>query len=235
MTRENHHAEMYWVPHTDRVLAKANDRTVDEPEPLSRFRGWLDDELLSNTVFGAVQQVARIRPSLVPRLNELSGRALSERRYSDVPHRVFTSPRRVVFREMEYAVPRAAGLDALREVRAWLDATDLRISFPVEVRVAPADDITLSTASGRDTMYLAFHVDRRADHTAYFGGVEDILRGYDGRPHWGKLHTRTAADLAPAYPRFSEFLALRDRLDPDRLFTNAYLGRVLGDEGASRG
>ena len=54
------------------------------------------------------------------------------------------------------------------------------------------------------------------------------MRAHDGRPHWGKLHTRTAADLAPAYPRFGEFLALRDRLDPDRVFANAYLGRVLG-------
>ena len=54
-----------------------------------------------------------------------------------------------------------------------------------------------------------------------------MLRAHDGRPHWGKLHTRTAADLAPAYPRFADFVALRDRVDPDRLFTNAYLDRVL--------
>ena len=39
----------------------------------------------------------------------------------------------------------------------------------------------------------------------------------------------TAADLAPAYPRFEEFRALRDRLDPDRVFANDYLRRVLGD------
>jgi len=59
--------------------------------------------------------------------------------------------------------------------------------------------------------------------------MESVMRAHDGRPHWGKLHTRTAADLAPAYPRFEEFLALRDRLDPDRLFANDYLRRVLGD------
>ncbi len=86
----------------------------------------------------------------------------------------------------------------------------------------------LSTSYARDSVYLAFHVNARTDHTAYFSGVERILRAYDGRPHWGKLHTRTAADLAPTYPRFDDFLALRDRLDPDRLFTNGYLERVLG-------
>jgi FAD/FMN-containing dehydrogenase len=133
---------------------------------------------------------------------------------------------------MEYAVPRSVGLDVLRECRRVLDATDLTISFPVEIRVAPADDVPLSTACGRDTMYLAFHTHHRSDwavHTAYFTAVEAIMRDHEGRPHWGKVHTRTAEDLAPAYPRFEEFLALRDRLDPDRVFANAHLRHVLGD------
>ncbi len=56
-----------------------------------------------------------------------------------------------------------------------------------------------------------------------------MLRSAGGRPHWGKMHTRTAADLAPVYPRWGEFAALRDRLDPDRVLANAHLRRVLGD------
>ncbi|MGN6160495.1 MAG: D-arabinono-1,4-lactone oxidase [Marmoricola sp.] len=225
---EHHHVEFYWFPHTDRCLLKCNDRTLDDPEPLQPFRRWLDDEFLSNRVFGWLNRAANMRPSLIPRINEVSGRALSARRYSDVPHKVFTSPRTVRFREMEYAVPREVGIEALREVRRLIDVADWRISFPVEVRLAPADDIALSTASGRDVMYLAFHVNQQTDHTAYFTGVERVLRGYDGRPHWGKLHTRTAEDLAAVYPRWAEFAAIRDRLDPDRIFTNAYLRRVLG-------
>lgn len=224
----HNHVEFYWFPHTDRCSLKCNDRTLDEPEPLTPFRRWLDDEFLSNRVFGWLNGVANARPSLIPRLNEISGRALSARTYSDVPHKVFTSPRTVRFREMEYAVPREVGIEALREVRRVIDASDWRISFPVEVRLAPADDIALSTASGRDVMYLAFHVNQQTDHTDYFAGVERILRDYDGRPHWGKLHTRTIEDLEPAYPRMAEFAAIRDRLDPDRIFTNAYLRRVLG-------
>jgi L-gulonolactone oxidase len=98
----------------------------------------------------------------------------------------------------------------------------------VEIRVCPADDVPLSTAYGRDSVYLAFHTNAQTDHTDYFGGVEAILRAHDGRPHWGKLHTRTAADLAPAYPRWEEFQALREKLDPDGIFTNPYLDRVLG-------
>jgi L-gulonolactone oxidase len=228
LAASNEHFEMYWFPHTDRLLTKRNNRSLEPAEPLSRFRAWLDDEFLSNRVFGWSNHLTNLRPALVPRLNDISGRALSERRYSDVPHKVFTSPRRVVFREMEYAVPREAGVQALREARALIDASDWRISFPVEIRVCPADDVPLSTAYARDSVYLAFHTNPQTDHTDYFRGIEEIMRGHDGRPHWGKLHTRTAADLAPAYPRWQEFQALRDRLDPDRMFTNAYLDRVLG-------
>jgi FAD/FMN-containing dehydrogenase len=223
---------MYWFPHTDRMLTKRNDRLaadLSEAEPLPRWRAWLDDDFLSNTVFGLLTAGANRVPRVIPRMNQLSARVLSARTYSDVAHRVFTARRDVVFREMEYALPREAGLTALREVRRAVDASDLTISFPVEIRVAPSDDVPLSTASGRDSFYLAFHTHRDADHAAYFALLEPIMRAHDGRPHWGKVHTRTAADLAPAYPRFEEFLSLRDKLDPDRVFANAYLRRVLGD------
>jgi L-gulono-1,4-lactone dehydrogenase len=227
MVAENHHAEAYWFPHTDRMLTKRDNRTLDEPRPLSRLRAYVDDSLLSNTVFGVVNRVGNAVPRSIGAINQVSARALSARTYSDASYRVFTSPRRVVFREMEYSLPAAAGMAALTEVWTLIERSGWRISFPVEIRYAPADEAWLSTASGRDSVYLAFHVNAQTDHTAYFTGVEAVLKGYDGRPHWGKLHTRSAADLAPAYPHFADFLALRDRLDPDRLFTNRYLDRVL--------
>ena len=228
LVQDNHHFEMYWFPHTDRMLTKRNNRTLDDPEPLSRARAYVDDELLSNTVLGALNRVGNLAPRTIRPLNQVAARALSARTFSDTSHRVFTSPRRVVFREMEYAVPREAGMQALTEVRALIEQRDWRISFPVEIRHAPADDVWLSTAHERDSVYLAFHVNAQTDHHEYFGAVEQLLRGYDGRPHWGKLHTRTAADLAPTYSRHADFVTLRDELDPDRVFTNAYLDRVLG-------
>ena len=229
---EHHHVDTYWFPHTDRMMTKTNDRLdidVDEAQPLSRFGGWWEDEFLSNTLFGALNHVTNRFPGSIRRVNQLTGRMLSARSYSDAAHKVFVSPRTVRFREMEYAVPREAGIAALREARAALEASHLNITFPVEIRVTPADDIPMSTSTGRDSMYLAFHTHRDADHLAYFALIEPIMRAHDGRPHWGKVHTRTAADLAPTYPRFEEFVALRDRLDPDRVFANDYLRRVLGD------
>jgi len=129
---------------------------------------------------------------------------------------------------MEYAVPREAGMAALVEARAVIDRHDWPISFPVEIRSAPADDSWLSTAHGRDSTYLAFHVNAQTDHRAYFDAVEPVLRAHGGRPHWGKLHTRCAEDLAPHYPRWDDFAAVRARVDPDRVFANDHLERVLG-------
>jgi FAD-linked oxidoreductase len=231
MTATADHVDMYWFPHTDRMLTKRNTRRGQDlslRRPLPRWKSWVDDDFLQNTAFGVLTAAANRSPRVIPRMNRLAASLLSPRSYADVPHRVFTAQRRVVFREMEYAVPREAGLEVLRECRRALDASDLRISFPVEIRVAPADDIPLSTASGRDSFYLAFHTHRDAEHRDYFALLEPILRGHDGRPHWGKVHTLTHEQLAPAYPRFEEFLAMRDRLDPQRVFANDHLRRVLG-------
>lgn len=225
------HLDLYWFPHTDRTLVKTNTRLAPEDgpaQPPSRWAAWREDELLSNTLFGALTGSANRIPRVIPRINQVSARALSPRHYSDIAHRVFTSPRRVRFREMEYAVPRADGIDVLRECRRVMDRSYWRVSFPVEIRHAPSDDITLSTASDRESFYLAFHVHHAAEHRDYFGGIEPILRAAGGRPHWGKLHTMKAEDLADAYPRFDEFLDLRDRLDPDRVFANQHLREILG-------
>ncbi|MCK1798692.1 FAD-binding protein [Streptomyces sp. XM4193] len=228
LVRENEHFEFYWFPHTDNCNTKRNNRTTAPARPLPRVRGWVDDELLSNGVFRAACSLGRAAPATVPAIARVSSRALSARTYSDIPYKVFTSPRRVRFLEMEYALPREEAMCALAELKTMVESSRLRVSFPVEVRTAPADDIPLSTANGRDTAYLAMHVYRGTPHEAYFTAAERIMTAHGGRPHWGKLHSRDAAYLAGVYPRFEEFLALRERLDPQRRFGNDYLRRVLG-------
>ncbi|MEV7395048.1 MULTISPECIES: D-arabinono-1,4-lactone oxidase [unclassified Streptomyces] len=225
---ENEHFEFYWFPHTDNTNTKRNNRSAGPPQPVGQLAGWFEDEFLSNGVFHAAQLVGRAVPGAVPAIARISSTALSARAYTDIPYKVFTSPRRVPFVEMEYAVPREALVDTLRELKAMVDRSGLRINFPVEVRTAPADDIALSTASARDSAYVAVHMFRGTPYQAYFTAAERIFTAHEGRPHWGKVHTRDADYFAEVYPRFGEFTALRDRLDPNRLFQNDYLRRVLG-------
>ncbi|MFD4713361.1 D-arabinono-1,4-lactone oxidase [Streptomyces sp. NPDC058430] len=226
---ENEHFEFYWFPHTGNCNTKRNNRSAGPEAPVSRFSSFLEDELLSNGLFQAVNSLGRAVPSTIPSIAKISSRALSARTYTDIPYKVFTSPRRVRFVEMEYAVPRAALVETLRELKSMVDRSNLRISFPVEVRTAPADDITLSTASGRESAYIAVHMYKGTPYQAYFTAAEHIFTAHEGRPHWGKVHTRDADYFSTVYPRLGEFTELRDRLDPDRLFANDYLRRVIGD------
>ena len=224
------HFEFYWFPHTEAALTKTNTRLpADAPTaPLSAARRWFDDTLMSNTLFAGTTALQRRFPSSTPGINRLSTRLTGNRAFSDASYRVFATERKVRFREMEYAIPVAQIPEALREIKALIDRKRWTVSFPIEVRAAAADDLWLSTATGRATGYIAVHRYFREDPTEYFTAVEEIMKAHEGRPHWGKMNTRTAADLAPAYPRFGDFLRVRNRLDPDRMFTNDYLDRVLG-------
>ncbi len=91
-----------------------------------------------------------------------------------------------------------------------------------------ADDIWLSPAYQRDSAYVAVHMYRGMPYRAYFQQIEAIFKRYDGRPHWGKMHTRTAEELAALYPRWQDFRRVRATLDPAGLFLNSYL-RALFD------
>ena len=224
------HFEFYWFPHTDSVLTKTNTRLPADTArvPLSKTKRWIDDELLANGLFAATCGTGRLIPAAVPGINRLATRLTGNREFTDVSTAVFTSQRSVRFREMEYAIPRASVPDAVRDIRALISDRGWRISFPIEVRAAAADDLWMSTAYGRDSGYIAVHRYWRENHLEYFHAVEDILHGYEGRPHWGKIHFQDSESLSRLYPKFGDFTAVRDRLDPHRRFANDYLDRMLG-------
>lgn len=224
------HVEFYWFPHTDVTLLKCNTRVPLEEglSPLPRWRAVWDDEILANGAFAGVVAAGRRVPALIPPLARMSAKALGARTWTDHSHRVFVSRRRVRFLETEYAIPRAEASAVLAELRRVHEANDWRAAFPVEVRVAAADDIPLSTASGRDSAYIAAHVPAGTDPGPWFSALESIAGEVSGRPHWGKLHGLGADVLRTRYPRFDEFVAIRDRLDPAGVLSNGYLDRVLG-------
>ncbi|MEV6305145.1 D-arabinono-1,4-lactone oxidase [Actinoplanes sp. NPDC051861] len=224
----NDHVEFFWYPYTDRASLKRNNRVPEIDRPLSRFRGWLDDEFLSNTVWAGVCKLGQKVPATVPALSAVSARALSARTYTDRSDKVFCSPRRVRFTEMEYEIPRAALPEVLDALEGIFDRLPFKVQFPVEVRFTGPDDVWLSHGYGRDSAYVAVHQYLGSPYEPYFRAFEDVCTPLGGRPHWGKLHYRDAESLRPAYPKFDDFLAVRDRLDPSRVFTNEYLGRVLG-------
>ena len=224
----NDHFELFTFPYADNALVLERNRTGAPARPRGRAGAFLNDVVLENWALGALSATGRRFPAAIPSLARLADRVASGSRTVDRSDRVFANERRVRFTEMEYGVPREHGPEAARRVIEWVRANRYPVFFPIEMRVAAADDALLSPSYERDTAYIAVHQYRGMEWRPYFEAVEEIMDGYGGRPHWGKRHFQTATTLAPRYPAWAEFQRARDELDPGHAFANEYAERVLG-------
>jgi L-gulono-1,4-lactone dehydrogenase len=226
----NDHVELFWFPHTDRVLSLTLTRGPGEaavtPEP--RWKAWWEEAFMANRVLGAVLGLGAAVPRLVPGLNRAVSSVLSTRRYSDRGYRVYSHERDVVFRESEWSFPRDALLPVVDELTAWFAREGRHIAFPLEVRFGAAEDAWLSPSFGRDSCYVAAHSFHRVPHGPYFAAWQQIALAHGGRPHWGKMHTLDAEQLTKLYPRFADAARVRDEVDPNRVFANPHLTQVFG-------
>jgi L-gulono-1,4-lactone dehydrogenase len=224
----NDHFELFTFPYADSALVLERNRVEGPPRPRSRIPAYLNDIVLENWALGALSAAGRLAPKAIPALSRAAAALASGGKTVNRSDRVFANERRVRFTEMEYGVPREHGPEAARRVIEWVRANRYPVFFPIEMRVAAAEDALLSPSHGRDTAYIAVHQYRGMEWRPYFEAVEEIMRDFGGRPHWGKRHFQTAKTLAPLYPEWSKFQAARDELDPDRVFSNEYATRVLG-------
>lgn len=224
----NDHFEFYGFPYTGRVMTRESERSDRETEPTEPWKRWLNDVVAENAIPAAIFRIGRAAPGVIPALNRRIVPLMQPSKVVDHAYRVYASRRTIPFTEMEYGIPRAAAAEVVRRLVDLIERRRLPVSMPYEVRFTKGDDAHLSTAASRDTCYIAVHQYRGMDFDAYFRGVERIMDDYDGRPHWGKRHFQTAATLAPRYPDWDAFHAVRRRLDPDGVFTNDYTDRVLG-------
>jgi L-gulono-1,4-lactone dehydrogenase len=229
----NDHFEFYVFPHTDVALCRESTDLTTPPEPRNRAADYMLENVLENRVFGALCRAGRRFPAAIPRINRMIPKLAGSSVKTDRSYRVFSTKRIVRFTEMEYAIPRAAGPEALRRVLAMIERRGFAVPFPIEFRVVAPDDAFLSTAYGRETAYIAVHMYRGMRWEPYFRAVEAIMDDYEGRPHWGKRHFQSAATLAPRYPEWDRFQEVRVRLDPAGVFQNEYARRVLGPAGAA--
>ncbi|MFJ3958921.1 D-arabinono-1,4-lactone oxidase [Arthrobacter sp. NPDC090010] len=233
----NEHFEFFSFPHSGTVISKSTNTVHGavgpgagrRPGGLARLKAYLEEELLENTALDAVCRLGRARPRLIPRLNRLATDLVGPTTRTGLSHHVLVSRRSVRFTETEWALPREAGVAALREMRKLVSARGLDVNFPFEVRFVAGDEKAfLSPAYGRESCYIAAHMYRGMPWQEFFTAVQDIALDYGGRPHWGKRHSLSAERLAGLYPRWDDFQGVRARLDPDGLFVNDHLRRVFG-------
>lgn len=227
INKQNRHFEFYWFPNTAYVMTKELNIS-NQPVNKDSTAEYLQEMLLENYAFKLVCELSCKIPSLTNRLSGIAAATISEFKKCKPSHRVFSTQRIVRFNEMEYNVPIEAYAEVSREIERWVAKHNRKIVFPLENRFVKGDDLYLSPAYQRDSAYIAVHAYHKKDHKAYFAGLEDIFRAYNGRPHWGKMHTQSQEELQQRYPEFETFQRIRETHDPQGLFMNPYLQSLFG-------
>lgn len=237
---EARHFEFFWFPFADQALVKFLKETGKEARPRRRRPdGEMSrDDKIMRLACEVSKTLPFMRGPLQKLLTSASGSRYSSGSINGVEgqatkvrwsHDAFPSDRNVRFNEMEYAVPAEKGPDCIREVGEHMRKCGTNFLFPLEFRYVAADDAWLSPFYRRDSVTISVHQYHRQPYKELFAGVEDIFRRYDGRPHWGKLHTRGAKDFEALYPKWDAFREVRRQLDPAGKFLNAHLKQIFGE------
>lgn len=233
--------EFFWFPHTDTALVKTFDEV---PRDADRQVGNGSDSpvdgliaagaaWLENASWEAICRLGTRFPSTATHGTRLAARSLSDKTEVGPSFEMFANPRRVRFHETEYSLPAGDLPAALRTVREYIETESVPVQFPIECRFVGGDDPYLSPAYGRDSGFIAVHTYHEKDLPGYFDACEAIFEEFDGRPHWGKAHSKTATELANLYPKWDTFRAVRAEFDPEGRFLNDHLETVLGTAGDS--
>lgn len=132
------------------------------------------------------------------------------------------------FNEMEYSVPAARGAECLMEILETVSDRGIDVTIPLEYRLIDEDDSWISMFEGGPRVSISVHRMAQYDFHDLFDAVEPIFWKYEGRPHWGKLHTLDFDRLKAIYPHLADFASLQQALDPEGRMLNPHLRKVLG-------
>lgn len=225
MAKSNRNFEIFPIPHSD----YAAGLTLNEV-PLTSENTVLNEAETENPL-ATLRSLSDWTDNLPWLRTFLLNRAISNSPHAertDRSYKIFGNVRDVKFNEMEYSIPAESGPKCLREILDVIERHNLEVIFPLEYRYVKADDIWLSPFYQRDSCTISCHEFHDKSFKKYFAALEPIFLKYDGRPHWGKIHSLSAPEMAARYPMFNEFKRIRKEYDPDGLFLNSHIRQVLG-------
>ena len=190
-------AEFWWLPAHDVCVLKSFSETEEEPFRIDA------PEALPGTI------ERYLKPDAV-----------------DWSWRIYPSTRSFPFVEMEYTLPLAEGPAAMREVRRLMQARHPECTWAVEYRTQPGEQSLLSPTRGAESVTISLHQAADLPYEPLFRDAEAVFHAHGGRPHWGKLHWLEREEIARLYPDVPAFQGIRAEMDPNGVFTNAYLAKL---------
>lgn len=212
---KHRHAEFFLFPYGELALVKTLDPAPED--------GPLKPATDENAAFQMACDLCAFAPAITPWLQRRLITPTMRGRRTGPAYQVFPAERTVRFEEMEYEIPRDAGLAALRAAIDLIRAKRWPIAFPFEFRTVAADDIWLSPCNAGPVASVSMHQYAKMPWREPFAAVERLFRDHGGRPHWAKRHTLTAREIEALYPKSDAFRRVRDQVDPTGKFANAHL------------
>jgi len=220
--QRHRHYEMFPLTHSDYALTLAIDETeepINNPPPSAE-----EAAIFANAMSGWSKVPPGLRKPLVDGMAMMIG----DSQAIDVSYRILSNIRNNRFNEMEYSVPLDAGAPCLREIVQTIIDKEIDVVFPLEYRYVRRDDTWLSMSSGdEDHAAISIHRTAGEDYRPYFDLIEPIFWKYEGRPHWGKIHSLGFKELKELYPRFLDFAEIRESLDPEGRLLNKHLRKIF--------
>ncbi len=197
----------------------------------STLWGTFNEIVVDNGVTWLLSECCRRVPAWSAAISNISAQAISSVQKVDYSHRLFAMTLLVRVQAMEYLIPADYFTAVIAEIQECIKRERFAVHVPIECRFVHADEIWLSPAYQRESASVAVHMYKGMAYQEYFEQMEEIFRRYQGRPHWGKMHTQDAASLAELYPRWYDFQRVRARLDPQGMFLNEYVRTLFGADG----
>lgn len=226
LLENNRNFEFFWFPYTKTIQVKTlNERPLhfEAHKKKQSFKSLA----IENGLFWLLSEMSRTVPNTARIVSKVSALGIPNKEEQNLSYLQYASPRFVKFNEMEYSIPQDAMAEALRDIEGLFKRKKIDVHFPLECRYVQEDSIWLSPSYKRNSAYIAVHMYRGMAFSEYFSEVETIFAAYEGRPHWGKMHSLQFEDLVSLYPKLPEFLQVRQSLDPEGMFLNEYVRKLF--------
>ena len=227
--RENRHVEWFYFPGSDMVqVKKMNMHPVQRQQAFEKKVDEMKLQLIENNLFSLASKMVRLKPNIGPFISKLSSQLISEGERVGISYEIYPSPRAVKFVETEYAIPLASFEACIEEIHAMFKRKEFDVHFPIECRTTAGEDGFLSPTQGQESAFIAFHMYKGMDESAYFNWVHETMERFGGKPHWGKVNRYDGSNIESFYPHARTFNDIRKQHDPENVFLTGYFKRIFG-------
>lgn len=226
LLEENRNLEFFYFPMTKYAQCKKMNIT-DEPVQDPVWKNYIHQTVIENYCLKALCSVTAKFKLSAKKINELMAKFVDNDTRINVYNKVLATERSVRFLEMELSIPAEHFKAFFLKVYHLINEKKYDVFFPIEIRWVNKDSIWLSHAYNRDSVYFAFHTYIDSPLPEYFNDMKELAKQYEARPHWGKINLYKGDYLKSVYPKWDNFMQIRQQQDINNIFVNPHLGEII--------